>query len=314
MQWRTLLLSLALVVVIAPRGPVTVQADESTTPGADLTSAAEIVETCAGCHEIDGPGYAKNPHAVFNTDAQLAAHYGVESSCTACHGDFEAHVESAGEDGTILAFGGDDSFLTTIEACTSCHADAHPRFLATGHAAAGVACTDCHDIHASGSAPGLLSMPDEGDLIGWDQVAEIGAASATCADCHSAVMAQFDFNEAHRLREGVISCIDCHDPHAPQARVRLAAFKQDQCTTCHADKSGPWVFEHGAQRVEGCGACHSPHGSPNRHLLAFQNQAELCYSCHAAVPGFHTRFVAESQCTNCHVTIHGSNFDPAFLE
>ena len=32
------------------------------------------------------------------------------------------------------------------------------------------------------------------------------------------------------------------------------------------------------------------------------------------VPGFHTRFTNESVCTNCHSTIHGSNFDAAFLK
>jgi hypothetical protein len=34
------------------------------------------------------------------------------------------------------------------------------------------------------------------------------------------------------------------------------------------------------------------------------------------VPGFHAppRFTSESQCTNCHVAIHGSNLHPAFLD
>ena len=94
----------------------------------------------------------------------------------------------------------------------------------------------------------------------------------------------------------------------------LGGFKQQQCTSCHTDKEGPFVFEHGSQRVEGCVACHDPHGSPNRHLLTFQSVADLCYSCHGVVPGFHTRFIADSQCTNCHSTIHGSNFDPFLLK
>jgi uncharacterized paraquat-inducible protein A len=49
-------------------------------------------------------------------------------------------------------------------------------------------------------------------------------------------------------------------------------------------------------------------------MLKFQNVAEACFSCHAVVPSFHSRFTAETPCTNCHSTIHGSNFHPAFLK
>lgn len=66
--------------------------------------------------------------------------------------------------------------------------------------------------------------------------------------------------------------------------------------------------------MEGCSSCHEVHGSPNRHLLTFQNVADQCYSCHTAVPGFHFFFPPDIQCTNCHSTIHGSNFDPFFLK
>ncbi len=110
-----------------------------------------------------------------------------------------------------------------------------------------------------------------------------------------------------------MECISCHDPHKPSSRMMLGGFKQEACVRCHADKDGPYVFEHPALRVEGCVACHSPHGSPNRHLLHFQKDAELCLSCHALVPGFHSRFTLDTNCANCHSSIHGSNLDPGFL-
>jgi DmsE family decaheme c-type cytochrome len=124
---------------------------------------------------------------------------------------------------------------------------------------------------------------------------------------------EFTFNERHRLEDGIMECSSCHDPHEPTLRVRLGGFKTQECTECHLDKMGPFVFEHGTSIVEGCTSCHAPHGSPNRFMLSFQAEGDLCYSCHVIMPGFHSRFTSESSCTGCHTTIHGSNLHPAFL-
>lgn len=276
--------------------------------GEEMTSA-KIVATCADCHELDNAGYRDNPHAVLNRDPALATHLGVTSSCTACHGDPAAHIESAGDAGTIFAFGEGVSAAKQSEVCVSCHGDAHPRFAQTRHAMADLSCTSCHSIHSLDAGANLLAPPTN---LAWSDLK--GSASATCAECHSDVMVQFQFNERHRLEEGILDCSTCHNPHEPQPRLMLGGFKQEACVDCHTDKGGPFVFEHGSQRVEGCVACHDPHGSPNRHMLTFQSVADLCYSCHVAVPGFHTRFESTTQCTNCHSTIHGSNFDAAFLK
>ncbi|MCK4762259.1 MAG: hypothetical protein KAW12_08690 [Candidatus Aminicenantes bacterium] len=57
------------------------------------------------------------------------------------------------------------------------------------------------------------------------------------------------------------------------------------------------------------------HGSPNRHMLTFQNSGELCFSCHTTSPYRHAYFRAGStNCVTCHSTIHGSNFDELFLK
>jgi hypothetical protein len=56
-------------------------------------------------------------------------------------------------------------------------------------------------------------------------------------------------------------------------------------------------------------------------MLVFQEVGQLCYSCHAEVPQFHTgfapgapaRFDLQTQCTSCHVAVHGSNHDRALL-
>lgn len=202
--------------------------------------------------------------------------------------------------------------------CSSCHQADHPLFQASPHALAGLACTDCHAIHADDTwRPASDGGPGRATSL-----RAISGASATCAGCHQDVEAEFAGTERHRLQEGILECASCHDPHTPAVRIRLGGFKNDQCVTCHADKGGPFVFEHGAQFAEGCTSCHTPHGSPNRHMLKFQSVGELCYSCHALVPAFHfgfnptapPRFGLDTNCLNCHSTIHGSNFDPFFLK
>lgn len=268
-------------------------------------------EECGACHTDLVASFSNNPHSVLDDNAALLPE-GSGSSCTSCHGDAARHIEEGGGVGNIFNFGDQHLASTRVEACQECHGNAHPRFLSSPHARAGMDCTSCHGMHGEDVEPPML----KGDLHtadGWpsDQVSE---SSASCYECHADVFDQFAFNERHRLQEDILECVSCHDPHAPATRTMLGGFKQQQCIECHQDKGGPWVFEHPAQRVEGCVACHTPHGSPNRHLLKFQNVAELCYSCHAAVPGFHARFTLESQCTNCHSTIHGSNFDPFFLK
>ncbi len=213
----------------------------------------------------------------------------------------------------MLAFD-DEPGATINAACASCHEDAHSA-RPNPHSQAGLACTDCHRIHPSNAAETKLPA---GLPAGFDRV---DAASATCFECHQEAFSQFAFNERHRLQEGSVSCTSCHDPHGPASSSHLGAFGQRVCAECHADADGPFVFEHGASRVDGCGACHEPHGSPNRHMLTHQQVGELCYSCHAVVPQFHLgfgpggppRFDEGTVCTNCHVTIHGSNLDPAFL-
>ncbi|MEO1087422.1 MAG: hypothetical protein AAFY88_24555, partial [Acidobacteriota bacterium] len=53
--------------------PIEAAADAQT----DVGVAATLVAACSDCHDISGPGYARNPHAVLNRDPAVAARYGV---------------------------------------------------------------------------------------------------------------------------------------------------------------------------------------------------------------------------------------------
>ena len=282
--------------------------------GADQTAAngglgPMNASLCANCHDERVAAFAHNPHAVLDSKG-LASKAGASFSCAACHGDASKHVEAGGEKGTIFGFGERTLASARTERCLECHADVHPNFQQGPHGKAGMSCTDCHSIHSSDPAsPVLLKPAAVGDMI-----VRTTGSSALCAQCHGDILARFQLTEHHRLQEGVMECVSCHDPHAVQTRTQLGGFKQDACATCHTDKTGPFIYEHGSVRVEGCVACHDPHGSVNRHQLKFQKEAELCLSCHTGLPSFHSRFTLDTNCTNCHTSIHGSNFSPFFLQ
>ena len=264
-----------------------------------FVSAEVAADACRACHaDVVAEGF---PHF------QDAA--GESVSCAGCHINATGHPGAVDAEAPGIMGFADEPAAERAAVCTGCHQDQHPGTGLTAHGSAGVACSDCHRVHGDGSRTPAPA--------GFDR---IDAASATCVACHEGVFSRFAFNERHRLDQGSVSCVSCHDPHADVA-ARLGGFADHTCAGCHAHTAGPFVFEHAASRVEGCAACHEPHGGPNRFLLTHQQEGELCYSCHAMVPQFHTgfgpggppRFGPDTVCTACHASIHGSNFDRNFL-
>jgi predicted CXXCH cytochrome family protein len=87
--------------------------------------------------------------------------------------------------------------------------------------------------------------------------------------------------------------------------------------------AGPFVYEHAPVKLEGCMACHQPHGSSNPRMLTRQVVRLVCQECHSNLPG--TALAAKGtlgtvgpaihdlasprfqNCTNCHQKVHGSN-------
>ncbi len=294
----------ALFGILLPGGNTVVFGSPGTAAQVPMLSGQS--EECAACHEEHTEAFLLNPHSALETEG-LAGKVGAASSCAACHGDPTTHLDEGGGAENIFNFSEDELPSARSESCQGCHGTEHPRFDATAHAKAGLDCTSCHGIHGD-----VWALVDSPELI--RSSLQASRVSDSCYECHNDVFAHFEYNERHRLQEGILECTSCHNPHEPAQRWMLGGFKQEMCVDCHVDKGGPWMFEHGGVRGEGCTSCHTPHGSVNRHMLSFQNVAELCYSCHIAVPGFHARFVAESQCTSCHSTIHGSHLDPFFLK
>jgi DmsE family decaheme c-type cytochrome len=176
-----------------------------------------------------------------------------------------------------------------------------------------VGCTACHAVHRLGPA-GLVPR-------------KAAAVNEQCASCHTTVWAQFQRPYKHRLPEGAMSCVGCHNPHGsflPRS-IQTVSGNEPGCFKCHGDKRGPFTFEHAPVRLEGCWTCHEPHGSANPRMLVRQDVRFVCLECHAnrltpapalgvVPPAFHDlRNPRFRNCTICHIKIHGSHVDGAFL-
>ena len=99
-----------------------------------------------------------------------------------------------------------------------------------------------------------------------------------CVSCHAEVKPDFNKPFHHKVLEGVMKCSDCHNPHGgfELKQTRLATGADAACIKCHADKQGPFTYEHAPLKTEGCSACHTPHGSSNPRLLRYSRVNQLC--------------------------------------
>lgn len=201
--------------------------------------------------------------------------------------------------------------------CAECHAEITAKFynathsrLALGDAKAGdTGCEACHgpaSIHIkSGGARGTIVNPRK--------------SPETCFQCHLEKRGEFALPHAHAVMNGTVSCGDCHDPHGGNAIKGGAlnlATSDETCLSCHTAQKGPFVFKHNAG-LEGCTACHNPHGSVNAKMLVARDD-NLCLRCHLEVAGTgqiivggadHASRLQRGTCwsAGCHEAVHGSN-------
>jgi DmsE family decaheme c-type cytochrome len=267
-------------------------------------------EVCKTCHE-DTPskGFYKNfedsRHFVTTLDTKKGPEW---HGCEACHGPGKEHVEAGGDKSKIFTFK-DASAKEISNRCLSCHTygEEHSNFARSVHLQNNVSCIDCHSPHHAKESQFLMKEK----------------APKLCYGCHQEVNQQFNRPFHHRVNEGLVQCNDCHNPHGGSLNRQLRATSgQDTvCFKCHSDKAGPFVYEHEAVKVEGCVACHTPHGSSNPRLLNRAHVNLLCLDCHAfsadagapAIPTFHNQAQKYQACTMCHVAIHGSNSSAVFF-
>ncbi len=294
----------ALVLVVFEQ-PSAFAAAKKAAPQAKATQAKQTAlppgyvgsKMCETCHTDIAHSFANNPH-----QKMVFLHGDHDLTCENCHGPGLAHVQGGGNIHKIFRF--EKATPKQIDhKCLACHATAHPDFMRSPHAKAGVSCISCHSVHHS-TAPHLL----------------LASQPQLCENCHTDIKAKFAMPFHHPVPEGVVKCTDCHDVHGTFSmnNLRTTADQNRICTKCHMDVRGPFVYEHPAVKAVGCLGCHSPHGSENARLLNMPSINTLCKQCHSNVAEgtFHSMGQGSQEltpCTSCHTMIHGSNLNEAFI-
>lgn len=286
-----LLALLPFVVVVIPLRPAPRQA---------ATAAQEAgyagMEQCAACHEQTVAAFKETIHGKKGFEMRS------DRACETCHGPGKAHVDAGGGKGSMK----NPANLPKEEKsaiCLTCH-ERGTKFMWDGspHDSRGLACEDCHSIHKAQGAKAQLKTAVESDL---------------CFSCHKQKKSQFFRASHHPIREGKMECSSCHNPHGTQSDKLISADSvTEKCYECHAEKRGPFLWEHIPVR-EDCQNCHDPHGTNHLRMLKVKEPL-LCQRCHDDTrhPGTlydQTRINTLSNrvfirsCTNCHQQVHGSN-------
>ena len=304
--------------------PVRNMAQAATAPAPQTTAHGTYAPTgekaCLECHDSENvTGILQTPHAV-KADARTPF---AQHQCESCHGASPEHIA---EPTTPVAvdFGGKHPSPAGARnaMCLSCHdAGQRTHWEGSQHEGRGVACTDCHNVHAK-----------------EQKVLSKATQAGVCFTCHKEQRAQTRRISTHPLATtslastAKMACSDCHNPHGSAGpKLLVKSSVNETCYTCHAEKRGPFLWEH-APVAEDCTNCHTPHGSTNASLLKTRPPL-LCQQCHTGdhasqinsganlgggnvtttngtqQPGAASprAQVSARACLNCHVLVHGSN-------
>jgi DmsE family decaheme c-type cytochrome len=299
---------IAVMVTVSASMPRQNSAPAAKAPEAKTAQAAAPAsgyvgeETCLTCHEDSKKGYHGSKHSRAANPRSPAAKQGCES----CHGPGQAHVDGGG-DKTKINNPKTMSLRDANAACLTCHnRSSHDNFAGGKHDSRNVGCVTCHSVHAPKSEQAQLKT---------------ATISETCVQCHVK-----EVNKVHKSSHmpvgekngSKMECTTCHNPHGANnvKMLKEGTSITEACATCHAEKRGPFLWEHAVGR-ENCVTCHDPHGSNNERMLVAKLPM-LCQRCHihsrhpatiydqTQINNRSDRAVGRS-CVNCHQMIHGSN-------
>lgn len=280
----------------------------SAQPGPVAKAALDRDAVCTACHN---ESWRTPVLSIYQTKMGVKGDPRTPS-CQTCHGPSEGHLKQGPGTKPDVVFKkgpyevSDDK--VRVGQCISCHKGAARTNWDGGqHSNNQVACNDCHKVHAP--ADPVLSKKTQ---------------TQVCFTCHKEQRAESLKMSAHPIQVGKVVCSDCHNPHGSAGPSLLKKNSVNEtCYTCHAEKRGPFLFEHQSV-VENCANCHLPHGSNISPMLK-SRAPFLCQECH---DGTHASGTPAGQnaagnqggltiapsgnltgrgCMNCHSVIHGSN-------
>ena len=261
---------------------------------------------CLKCHnETPVNLILQTPHAQTADGRTPFARGG----CETCHGPGATHAD----DKSVpigINFGSQSATPAAEqnEVCLTCHQSGlRINWQASQHAAADRTCAGCHNVHSK-----------------KDKVLVKASQPDVCFGCHREQRAQSMKRSHHPIREGKVVCSDCHNPHGSFGPSQLKKNTVNEtCFQCHAEKRGPFLWEH-APVVDSCANCHTPHGSSQPRMLKVRTPM-LCQQCHSetrhpssvyggqdlppptgTISNSSARLLAKG-CLNCHPQIHGTN-------
>lgn len=265
---------------------------------ADATHVKELTD-CLECHEEYIKTFENTKHSRYFKSVGT----GEGIVCEKCHGPMSKHLKEApgllksDKKPTVASFEA-ISPQQKVMICTQCHTGGMQiGWKGSPHERNGVACVECHY---------LMERKSDKYLFVGESITE------ACLKCHPERGGQMLKSSHMPVREGKMGCNSCHNPHGSSGPKMLKAGSvNEMCYTCHAEKRGPFLWEHAPVR-ENCLNCHDPHGSNNPGLLNAKGPF-LCMQCHQY--GGHLnrpRYVEVNDlngrgCINCHNRIHGSN-------
>jgi DmsE family decaheme c-type cytochrome len=295
-----LALSLLTLLVVGCK-PIQTATPQTTPPPSPADYAG--AETCQGCHQEQFAkfGHTKMGRLFLNHPRTELERLG----CETCHGPGKAHVEAGGGKGVggLITFARNDP--TPVErrnaVCLTCHERTARLFWrGSPHESRDVACTNCHKVMENVTAKNQLAKETEIE---------------TCGQCHVQKRAAIMRTSHMPLREGKMTCTSCHNPHGSVTPTLLKENSVNEtCYTCHAEKRGPFLWEH-PPVTENCVNCHDPHGSNQERMLK-TSKPRLCQQCHIetrhptspyGTDAASFKFVFGRACLNCHANIHRSN-------
>jgi len=316
-------LAFALCLLV---GLMPARAADAASAQSQAAQALKQDATCTRCHDEES---AKPILQMYQTRHGVRADARTPT-CQSCHGKSEKHLAGAGNDAQGSRPSPDIVFKTgqkggkvtaaaeQSESCLACHKEGkRAHWDGSQHQTQDVACSSCHNVHVKA-----------------DRVLSKATQAEVCFSCHKTERAQTHRNSTHPLDAGKMACSDCHNPHGSVGpKLLVKASVNETCYTCHAEKRGPFLWEH-SPVADDCTNCHTPHGSVSNNLLKARPPF-LCQECHqdhgsslksgnsvpaaagspsaglnsaAALNGKYLTVQGNGRaCLSCHVMVHGSN-------